>query len=54
MKTNEKAFIYERIQSINKVDEKCKCFRRIIREKFFFLNRIQLNQCFIEDEVLFH
>ena len=38
MKADEKAFIYERIQTINKVDEKCKCFCRAIREKKKFFN----------------
>ena len=33
MKTDEKSFIYKRIQAINKVNEKCKCFPRIIRKK---------------------
>ena len=54
MKVDEKTFIYERIQTVNKVDEKCECFRRAIREKKKFFNRIPLNQCFIEDELLFH
>ena len=54
MKADEKVFIYERIQTINKVDEKCECFRRAIREKKKFFNRIPLNQCFIENELLFH
>ena len=54
MKAVEKTFIYERIQTINKVDEKCKCFRRAICEKKKFFNRISLNQCFIENELLFH
>ena len=38
MKTDEKAFIYERIQSVNKIDEKCECFRRVICEKKKFFN----------------
>ena len=54
MKTDEKAFIYERIQAVNRVDEECKCFRRAIREKKKFFNQISLNQCFIEDELFFH
>ena len=54
MKADGKVLIYERIQTINKVDEKCECFRRAIREKKKFFNRIPLNQCFIEDELLFH
>ena len=54
MKTDEKTFIYERIQTVNRVDEKCECFRRAIREKKKFFNRILLNQCFIENELLFH
>ena len=54
MKVDEKTFIYERIQTVNKVDEKCECFRRAIREKKKFFNRILLNQCFIENELLFH
>ena len=54
IKADEEAFIYERIQSINKVHEECKCFRKIIRKKKKFFNRIQLNQCFIEDEVFFY
>ena len=33
MKVDEKTFIYDRIQTVNKVDEKCECFRRAIREK---------------------
>ena len=54
MKVDEKTFIYERIQTVNKVDEKCECFRRAIREKKKFFNQILLNQCFIENELLFH
>ena len=54
MKADGKTFIYERIQTINKVDEKCECFRRAIREKKKFFNRISLNQCFIENKLLFH
>ena len=54
MKADEKTLIYERIQTINKVDEKCECFRRAIREKKKFFNRISLNQCFIENELLFY
>ena len=54
MKAVEKVFIYERIQTINKVDEKCECFRRTIREKKKFFIRISSNQCFIENELLFH
>ena len=54
MKIDEKTFIYERIQTVNRVDEKCECFRRAIREKKKFFNRIPLNQCFIENELLFH
>ena len=54
MKVDEKTFIYERIQTVNRVDEKCECFRRAIREKKKFFNRILLNQCFIENELLFH
>ena len=54
MKADEKTFIYERIQTINRVDEKCECFRRAIREKKKFFNRISLNQCFIEDELFFY
>ena len=54
IKIDEKTFIYEHIQSINKVDEKCECFRKIIREKKKFFNQIQLNQCFIKDDMLFH
>ena len=54
MKVVEKVFIYERIQTINKVDEKCECFRRAIRERKKFFIRISLNQCFIENELLFH
>ena len=54
MKADEKAFIYKRIQIINRVDEKCECFRRAIREKKKFFNRISLNQCFIEDGLFFH
>ena len=42
MKTDEKVFIYEHIQTVNKVDEKCECFRRAIREKKKFFNRIPL------------
>ena len=33
IKANEKTSIYERIQTVNKVNEKCECFRRAIREK---------------------
>ena len=54
MKVDEKIFIYKHIQTVNKVDEKCKCFRRAIREKKKFFNRIPLNQCFIENELLFY
>ena len=54
MKADEEAFIYERIQAANRIDEKCECFRRAIREKNKFFNRIPLNQCFIENELLFH
>ena len=54
MKVDEKIFIYERIQTINRVDEECECFRRAIREKKKFFNWISLNQCFIENELLFH
>ena len=54
MNADEKVFIYERIQTINKVDKKCKYFRRVIYEKRKFFNRIQLNQCSFENEVLFH
>ena len=43
IKVDEKIFIYERIQTINRVDEKCECFRRAIREKKKFFNRISLN-----------
>ena len=38
MKADEKTFIYERIQSINKVNEKCEYFRRIIYKKKKFFN----------------
>ena len=54
MKVDEEIFIYKRIQTINKVDEECECFRRAIREKKKFFNWIPLNQCFIEDGLLFH
>ena len=54
MKVDEKAFIYKRIQAVNRADEKCECFRRAIRKKKKFFNRISLNQCFIENELLFH
>ena len=54
MKADEKTFIYERIQAANRIDEKCECFRRVIREKKKFFNRISLNQCFIENKLLFH
>ena len=54
MKVDEEAFIYERIQTVNRVDKKCECFRRAIREKKKFFNRISLNQCFIENGLLFH
>ena len=54
MKADGKAFIYECIQTINKIDEECECFRRAIREKKKSFNRISLNQCFIENELLFH
>ena len=54
MKTDEKTFIYERIQTVNRIDEKCECFRRTIRKKKKFFNQISLNQCFIENELLFH
>ena len=54
IKADEKAFIYKRIQTINKIDEECECFRRAIREKKKFFNRIPLNQCSIENELLFH
>ena len=43
MKTDGKTFIYERIQIVNKIDEKCEYFRRAIREKKKFFNRISLN-----------
>ena len=43
MKVDEKAFIYECIQTVNKVDEKCECFRRTICEMKKFFNRISLN-----------
>ena len=33
MKADEKVFSYELIQTINRVDEKDKCFRRAIRAK---------------------
>ena len=32
IKINKKVFISERIQTVNKVDEKCKYFRQVIRE----------------------
>ena len=54
MKVDGKVFIYERIQTVNKVDEKCECFRRAIREKKKFFNRISLDQCFIEDGLFFY
>ena len=54
IKVDEEAFIYKYIQSINKINEKCECFRKIIRKKRKFFNRIQLNQCFIENEMFFH
>ena len=54
MKADKEIFISERIQTVNKVDEKCECFRRTIREKKKFFNRIPLNQCFIENELFFH
>ena len=43
MKADGKAFIYERIQTVNRIDEKCECFCRAIREKKKFFNRISLN-----------
>ena len=43
MKADEEVFIYERIQTVNRVDEKCECFRRTIREKKKSFNRISLN-----------
>ena len=37
IKADEETFIYEYIQSFSKVDEKHKCFRRVIRKKKSFL-----------------
>ena len=54
MKADEKVFIYERIQTANRIDEKCEYFRRAICKKKKFFNRIPLNQCFIENELLFY
>ena len=54
MKIDKKAFIYERIQTVNKADEEYECFRRTIRKKKKFFNRIPLNQCFIENGLLFY
>ena len=53
-RVDEKTSIYARIQTINKVAEKCECFRRAIRKKKQFFNQISLNQCFIENELPFH
>ena len=33
IKADEKVFIYKRIQTVNKVDEECKCFRQAIHKK---------------------
>ena len=38
MKVDKKVFIYERIQTINKVDEKCEYFRKVIYKKKKFFN----------------
>ena len=40
MKIDEKIFVYKRIQSINKVNKKCKYFRKLICEKKKVFNQI--------------
>ena len=38
MKTDKKTFSYERIQSINKVNEESECFCKVVRKKKKFFN----------------
>ena len=54
MKVDKEVFIYKRIQTINKVDEECECFRQAIYKQKKFFNRIQFNQYSVENKVFFY
>ena len=52
--TLDEISLYDRVLAINKKNEKCSKYRRIIEKKRFALHRIKLINCQIKKDVLYH